>query len=360
MVRLGGYGERGVDAALGRPAAARGARARHRLRAAHPADGRAALARSTRSCASRCRSRSRQLHEQLGMTTVYVTHDQREALTMSDRIAVIERGRDRCSSTRRGDLYERPANALRRRVHRRVDIRRRRVRERRSALLSRADVEADAAAAPHGAAHSCVAARAAAHPRRDGRARWLNVSTGKRAERRLPGRQLAASTSRSPTARDRACAQLARQRRRCRAGPARCSSASRTADTVVVPRRRLSRVACDARAEPPRRPERRRAARERASERSRSSASALPGAAARRRLHAAPVAWLFWLSFLADDGDCTLEQLRRLLEQPSYRPHLPHDLRDQLSLATAICVAARLSARLSPVAAAAARLATCA
>lgn len=34
----------------------------------------------------------RQLHESLGMTTVYVTHDQREALTMSDRIAVINKG----------------------------------------------------------------------------------------------------------------------------------------------------------------------------------------------------------------------------------------------------------------------------
>jgi putative spermidine/putrescine transport system ATP-binding protein len=29
----------------------------------------------------------RSLHRRLGMTTVYVTHDQREAITMSDRIA---------------------------------------------------------------------------------------------------------------------------------------------------------------------------------------------------------------------------------------------------------------------------------
>ena len=35
----------------------------------------------------------RRLHEKLGMTTVYVTHDQREALTMSDRVAVINHGR---------------------------------------------------------------------------------------------------------------------------------------------------------------------------------------------------------------------------------------------------------------------------
>ena len=34
----------------------------------------------------------KRLHDQLGTTTVYVTHDQREALTMSDRIAVINNG----------------------------------------------------------------------------------------------------------------------------------------------------------------------------------------------------------------------------------------------------------------------------
>lgn len=51
----------------------------------------------------------RQLHDQLGMTTVYVTHDQREALTMSDRIAVVNHGRIMQLATPR-DLYERPAN----------------------------------------------------------------------------------------------------------------------------------------------------------------------------------------------------------------------------------------------------------
>ncbi|TIU63019.1 MAG: ABC transporter ATP-binding protein, partial [Mesorhizobium sp.] len=34
----------------------------------------------------------RNLHRRLGMTTVYVTHDQREAITMSDRIAVMNAG----------------------------------------------------------------------------------------------------------------------------------------------------------------------------------------------------------------------------------------------------------------------------
>lgn len=51
----------------------------------------------------------RHLHEKLGMTTVYVTHDQREALTMSDRIAVVNHGRIMQLATPR-DLYERPEN----------------------------------------------------------------------------------------------------------------------------------------------------------------------------------------------------------------------------------------------------------
>ncbi len=51
----------------------------------------------------------RRLHAGLGVTTVYVTHDQREALTMSDRIAVIDRGRLMQLDAPRA-LYERPAN----------------------------------------------------------------------------------------------------------------------------------------------------------------------------------------------------------------------------------------------------------
>lgn len=34
----------------------------------------------------------KRLHEQLGFTVIYVTHDQTEALTMSDRIAVFNNG----------------------------------------------------------------------------------------------------------------------------------------------------------------------------------------------------------------------------------------------------------------------------
>lgn len=51
------------------------------------------------------------LHEQLGVTTVYVTHDQREALTMSDRIVVINHGRLVQIDTPH-TLYNHPANAF--------------------------------------------------------------------------------------------------------------------------------------------------------------------------------------------------------------------------------------------------------
>ena len=51
------------------------------------------------------------LHEKLGVTTVYVTHDQREALTMSDRIAVINDGRIAQVDTPE-TIYNRPSNAF--------------------------------------------------------------------------------------------------------------------------------------------------------------------------------------------------------------------------------------------------------
>lgn len=49
------------------------------------------------------------IQQQLGVTVVYVTHDQSEALTMSDRIAVFDRGRIRQLASPR-EIYEEPAN----------------------------------------------------------------------------------------------------------------------------------------------------------------------------------------------------------------------------------------------------------
>ncbi|MCV6598582.1 MAG: ABC transporter ATP-binding protein [Mangrovicoccus sp.] len=51
------------------------------------------------------------LHEQLGFTVIYVTHDQTEALSMSTRIAVFNDGVvQQCAPP--AELYEKPANAF--------------------------------------------------------------------------------------------------------------------------------------------------------------------------------------------------------------------------------------------------------
>ncbi|HNN13888.1 MAG TPA: ABC transporter ATP-binding protein [Anaerolineales bacterium] len=49
------------------------------------------------------------LQQQLGITFIYVTHDQEEALTMSDRIAVMSKGKVQQLATP-VEIYERPAN----------------------------------------------------------------------------------------------------------------------------------------------------------------------------------------------------------------------------------------------------------
>lgn len=51
------------------------------------------------------------LHRKLGFTVIYVTHDQSEALTMSDRVAVFNNGTvQQCATP--AVLYERPSNAF--------------------------------------------------------------------------------------------------------------------------------------------------------------------------------------------------------------------------------------------------------
>ncbi|GAC1663133.1 MAG: ABC transporter ATP-binding protein [Candidatus Limnocylindrales bacterium] len=51
------------------------------------------------------------IQQQVGITFVYVTHDQQEALTMSDRLAVFNRGRIEQVGPP-ADVYERPATAF--------------------------------------------------------------------------------------------------------------------------------------------------------------------------------------------------------------------------------------------------------
>ena len=61
----------------------------------------------------------KRIQREVGITFVYVTHDQEEALTMSDRIAVMNRGRVEQVATPE-EVYDRPGHHLRRRLHRRL------------------------------------------------------------------------------------------------------------------------------------------------------------------------------------------------------------------------------------------------
>ena len=59
------------------------------------------------------------VQRQVGITFVYVTHDQEEALTMSDRIAVLSHGRiEQIGGP--AEVYERPRTRVRGRLHRRL------------------------------------------------------------------------------------------------------------------------------------------------------------------------------------------------------------------------------------------------
>ena len=59
----------------------------------------------------RMRDDIRELQQKLGLTSVYVTHDQEEALAVSDRIIVMDQGRIAQEGTP-ADLYERPTDAF--------------------------------------------------------------------------------------------------------------------------------------------------------------------------------------------------------------------------------------------------------
>jgi putative spermidine/putrescine transport system ATP-binding protein len=108
LVQLAGYGQRRIDQLSG------GQRQRVALARAIVFEPRILLMDEPLSALDKnlrvhMQIELRHLHEKLGMTTVYVTHDQREALTMSDRIAVIDHGR-RMQLDQPRRIYEQPAN----------------------------------------------------------------------------------------------------------------------------------------------------------------------------------------------------------------------------------------------------------
>jgi len=55
------------------------------------------------------RTEIRRLHQELGLTTIYVTHDQEEALSLADRLVVLREGRVQQIGTP-DDLYDHPRN----------------------------------------------------------------------------------------------------------------------------------------------------------------------------------------------------------------------------------------------------------
>ena len=90
-VQLANYGERGIDQLSGgqrqRVALARAFVFRPRILLMDEP-----LSALDKKLREQMQIELKHLHQKLGVTTVYVTHDQREALTMSDRIAVINGG----------------------------------------------------------------------------------------------------------------------------------------------------------------------------------------------------------------------------------------------------------------------------
>src|SRR5437667_4895873 len=62
---------------------------------------------SMQTYAKKCDSRFDVSHESFGITTLYVTHDQAEAMVISDRVAVLHRGRIVQAGTAE-DLFRRP------------------------------------------------------------------------------------------------------------------------------------------------------------------------------------------------------------------------------------------------------------
>lgn len=107
-VQLGGFGDRSIDQLSG------GQKQRVALARAIVFEPRILLMDEPLSALDkklrdRMQIELRRLHDKLGMTTVYVTHDQREALTMSDRIAVVNHGRIMQLATPE-QLYNHPEN----------------------------------------------------------------------------------------------------------------------------------------------------------------------------------------------------------------------------------------------------------
>ncbi|NNM74183.1 ABC transporter ATP-binding protein [Enterovirga aerilata] len=108
LVRLSGYGDRKIDQLSG------GQRQRIAMARALVNDPEVLLLDEPLGALDlqlrlQMQEELRRLHRAIGGTFIFVTHDQGEAITMSDRIAVMNAGRIQQVGTPR-EVYERPAN----------------------------------------------------------------------------------------------------------------------------------------------------------------------------------------------------------------------------------------------------------
>ena len=101
--------DRKPGAALRRPAPARGARPRHGAPARHLPDGRAAVEPRRQAARHHARGAAPLSSRSRTPPPIYVTHDQLEAMTMSDMIAVMHGGIVQQFGTP-AEVYGRPAN----------------------------------------------------------------------------------------------------------------------------------------------------------------------------------------------------------------------------------------------------------
>ena len=156
------------------------------------------------------REEIRRIQLELGITTVFVTHDQAEALSVADRVGVLRAGRlEQVASP--DELYERPGDRLRRRVRRHDEPAcPRRLRRRRGASCSAPAVRSPGAAPASGAV---------------GRARPPRGAAGRRPTRAAPA---GSSPARSP-------APAPGSPSRCPTAP-RCGSTSPSADQRATSR----------------------------------------------------------------------------------------------------------------------------
>ena len=174
--------DRKPAAALRRPAPARRDGTRDRARAAGRSSWTSRSRIWTRSCASGCAPRWRSCTRSSAITTVYVTHDQTEAMTLGTRVAVMRDGKI-VQVAEPQVLYDEPARPLRRRLHRLARDEPRR--GRRSTATSCASAGTRSRSTTHRRPAGDVGPRARRHP--------AGGLRGRRSSRRLSSR---ASTSR--------------------------------------------------------------------------------------------------------------------------------------------------------------------